>query len=140
MSISYLVTYIPEQLHEIYELLANQIFLVLENANEFDTNLECFYSIKALLAMPLSPTLRAKILKRWIEILSELNYNHSYKKEYYEFYMRILKEVSEYEHCPLKIRYFVSINYLEITNFINQQFSRFIIYKFACKNIMGITD
>lgn len=37
-SISFIVTYIPEQLHEIYELLASQVFIILENAHEFDIN------------------------------------------------------------------------------------------------------
>lgn len=37
--VSYLVSYIPEILPEIYELLTHEVFLILENANEFDTNL-----------------------------------------------------------------------------------------------------
>lgn len=37
--ISYLLTYIPEYLPELYELLIQQIFIILDNANEFDINL-----------------------------------------------------------------------------------------------------
>lgn len=76
--ISYLLTYMPQYLPELYELLIQQIFIILENANEFDINLECFLNIKALLALPLSHYLRTSLIKKWVEVLSELG--HSYKK------------------------------------------------------------
>lgn len=89
--ISYLLTYIPEYLPELYELLIQQIFIILDNANEFDINLECFLNIKALFALPLSYHLRTCLIKKWVEVLSELS--NSYKKEYYPFYIQIFKEV-----------------------------------------------
>jgi hypothetical protein len=76
--VSYLMTYIPQYLPELYELLTQQIFIILENANEFDMNLESFLNIKALLALPLSHHLRVSIIKKWVEILNELI--SSYKK------------------------------------------------------------
>ena len=36
--ICYLITYLPEPNHELYELLFNQLFIMIENANEFDIN------------------------------------------------------------------------------------------------------
>lgn len=51
-----------------------------------------------------------------------------------------MKEVCEYEFCPLKVKYFASTNFLEITSSIQQQLSRFIVYKFSCRNIIAITN
>jgi hypothetical protein len=54
--------------------------------------------------------------------------------------VQILKEVCEYEFCPLRVKYFASIHFLEITSAIQQQLSRFIVYKFACREVIAITN
>lgn len=69
--ISYLATYLPETTSELYELIFNQLFIIIENANEFDMNLECFLSIRALLSIhSLKFDLKARIMKKWVGILS----------------------------------------------------------------------
>lgn len=38
------------------------------------------------------------------------------------------------------MKYFASTSFLEITSSIQQQLSRFIVYKFSCRNIIDITN
>ena len=78
--ICYFITYLSEPIHELYELLFSQLFLMIENANEFDINYECFLGIRALISIDmLNFDVRNRMMKKWIELISEL----TYKKEYF---------------------------------------------------------
>ena len=37
--LAYLLTHVPDYLPELYELIHKQVFLIFDNANEFDINL-----------------------------------------------------------------------------------------------------
>ena len=76
--LSFLLTHIPDHVPEIYELLIKQVFILMQNANEFDILVECYLSVKAILALPTAKSLRIKVLKDWAELLADLAY--SYKK------------------------------------------------------------
>lgn len=131
-----MLSHISEPLPELYDLLSKQVFLIMHNANEFDINLECFTSIKAILALPISQSTRTSIIRNWAELLAELAY--SYKKEYLEFYVEILSEISIFKQCPLKIKHSIATSYLELTSAFNQQLSRFIVYKLSCRSIVAL--
>ncbi len=131
--LSGLATYMPDASEEILAHLWEGVAVVLDNISECDVIIECMNTVRLMLQCTKSRCLRVQVLRKCSEVFAE----SVYRKEYIEYYIMLLRECSV--GAPLSLKYSIAFHMIEITKNIQQQFSRFVIYRYSCQLLLDIS-
>ncbi len=69
-----LITYLPMRDCELLDLLAGELFIILENIPECDVALDCSAALSVLAVQDQEPERRSQTVRRWFAAMAELSY------------------------------------------------------------------